>query len=102
MANVNPTWIKDGNVWYYRFENLPHYENGQIIQYTVSEDMVENYQTIITGFDITNTYIAPPKEELPKTGLSSDISYYGLIVIGCAFLGIDDYIKRRRLKTQKS
>ena len=49
---------KDG--WKWKFENLDKYENGKLIEYTVSEEKVEGYKTEITGnakdgFVITNT-----------------------------------------------
>ena len=47
--------------WKHTFENLPKYQNGVAINYTVTEAPVEGYQTTITGdsttgFTITNTY----------------------------------------------
>nr|WP_242542171.1 Cna B-type domain-containing protein [Vagococcus sp. DIV0080] len=42
--------------WQYTFNDLPKYQNGIEIVYTVTEDIVENYITQISGFDITNTY----------------------------------------------
>ncbi|PWL41652.1 MAG: hypothetical protein DBY43_05245 [Clostridiaceae bacterium] len=49
---------KDG--WKWKFENLDKYENGKLIEYTVSEEKVDGYKTEITGnandgFVITNT-----------------------------------------------
>ena len=54
---------KDG--WKYTFHDLPKYANGKIIAYTVSEDPVTNYTTVIDGYSIRNTYTPP---EQPKTG----------------------------------
>lgn len=42
--------------WTYRFENLPKYQNGQEVVYTVSEDSVGGYETIISEFNITNSH----------------------------------------------
>ncbi|HEM3705990.1 TPA: Cna B-type domain-containing protein, partial [Streptococcus suis] len=42
--------------WAYHFDNLPQYENGQVITYTVSEDTVDGYSTSINGYNITNSY----------------------------------------------
>ena len=47
--------------WVCRFINLPKYENGREITYTITEDEVENYITGISGdaysgFTIVNTY----------------------------------------------
>ena len=42
--------------WKYSFDNLPKYENGQEIQYTVTEDAVSEYNTDIQGYNIKNSY----------------------------------------------
>ncbi|AQP41303.1 cell wall surface anchor family protein,putative [Streptococcus gallolyticus subsp. gallolyticus DSM 16831] len=42
--------------WAYHFGNLPQYENGQVITYTVNEDAVDSYSTSINGYNITNSY----------------------------------------------
>ncbi|WP_381420284.1 Cna B-type domain-containing protein [Staphylococcus hyicus] len=42
--------------WKYEFTNLPKYENGKVIEYTVTEDHVENYSTTINDTTITNKY----------------------------------------------
>ena len=52
--------------WKYQFENLPKYENGQAINYTVTEDQVADYSTKITGYDITNSY-TPGKTSVSVT-----------------------------------
>lgn len=45
-----------GPKWEYSFENLPKYENGKEIKYTVDEETVEGYQKTINGYDIINEY----------------------------------------------
>lgn len=47
-----------GNTWTYTFEDLPAYENDQKITYSVEEDSVAHYKTVISddGATITNTY----------------------------------------------
>src|SRR5699024_6513604 len=42
--------------WTFEFTDLPKFENGEEINYTVQEDGVEDYSTEIDGFDITNSY----------------------------------------------
>ena len=58
-AEITVSADEDG-VWQYEFTDLPKYENGKEITYTITEDKVEYYQTVITptdyGFDITNKY----------------------------------------------
>lgn len=45
----------DGN-WKYRFTDLPKYENGQEVKYSVTENAVEAYNTKIEGYNIKNSY----------------------------------------------
>ena len=45
----------EGN-WKYSFKNLPKYANGQLISYTVTEDVVPEYTTEISGTTIINKY----------------------------------------------
>ena len=52
--------------WKYSFTNLPKYADGQPISYTVTEDGVEDYQTTISGYDITNSY-TPGKTSITVT-----------------------------------
>lgn len=49
------------NEWGFVFENLPKYANGTEIVYTVTEDAVADYTTVITGdatagYTVTNTH----------------------------------------------
>lgn len=52
--------------WTYKFTDLPKYEAGKEIVYTVTEDAVADYTTEITGYDITNSY-APGKTSVTVT-----------------------------------
>ena len=42
--------------WTATFKDLPKYENGKEIVYTVTENAVPGYETKIEGFTITNTH----------------------------------------------
>ncbi len=42
--------------WTYSFENLPKYEDGKEVAYTVTEDKVDGYTTSYRGYNITNSY----------------------------------------------
>lgn len=42
--------------WKWLFKNLPKYENGKEVIYTITEDAVENYTSDITGYDVINHY----------------------------------------------
>ena len=45
---------KDG--WKWSFTNLPKYENGRRIVYTITEEAVEGYTAKVDGYDVTNSY----------------------------------------------
>ncbi|MDY3024714.1 MAG: Cna B-type domain-containing protein [Streptococcus hyovaginalis] len=60
-----------GDEWAYRFDNLPKYQDGQEIIYTVTEDSVTDYTTEISGFDITNTH-APGKTSVTVSKVWDD------------------------------
>ena len=44
------------NNWSWNFEDLPVYEKGEKITYTIKEDSVENYETKLDGYNIINTH----------------------------------------------
>lgn len=46
----------NGPEWNYSFDNLDKYENGVEINYTIQEDFVEGYETLIEGLIIHNTH----------------------------------------------
>ncbi|OSM15282.1 hypothetical protein B6S40_15345, partial [Enterococcus faecalis] len=63
--------VSEAESWQYTFENLPKYENGQEIVYTVTEDQVPEYNTEIKGYDITNSY-TPGKTSISVTKAWND------------------------------
>lgn len=59
----NGTELKDkaltvtaNNGWKWSFTDLPKYENGSEIKYTITEDAVDGYTSAVNGYDVTNTY----------------------------------------------
>ncbi|MDO5346652.1 MAG: Cna B-type domain-containing protein, partial [Lachnospiraceae bacterium] len=42
--------------WSWSFTDLPKYENGEEIEYTITEDAVAGYTSEVTGYDVTNSY----------------------------------------------
>ncbi|MGY3783389.1 Cna B-type domain-containing protein, partial [Gemella taiwanensis] len=56
--------------WNYEFNDLPKYENGKEITYSIDEEAVAGYKKTIDGYNLKNTYI-PPKPKLPNTGSTS-------------------------------
>ena len=87
--------LDDSNNWTGSFSNVRKYDqSGTEIQYTVTEDAVNGYDTTITGdqttgFTITNTEqpknVTPPKQNTttPKTSDNTNIYlYFGMLFIG--------------------
>ena len=46
-----------GTDWEWEFDNLPKYADGKEIVYTVAEDAVDGYTSVVKGYDVTNTHI---------------------------------------------
>lgn len=63
--------LSASNNWNYKWTDLPMYENGRLITWTVSETEVKDYTTCICHignlFIITNKYNVPPQPPEPKT-----------------------------------
>ncbi len=51
--------------WTYSFTNLPKYESGKLITYTVSEDAVPGYTSKTDGYDLINTVNPTPVNPTP-------------------------------------
>ena len=43
--------------WSWKFTDLPKYAEGKEIVYTIAEDAVENYTTVVDGYNVTNRHI---------------------------------------------
>ena len=59
------TVTKDDN-WKYSFTDLPKYEGGKEIKYTVTENAVPEYNNEVTGYNIKNSY-TPKKTSVTVT-----------------------------------
>jgi uncharacterized surface anchored protein len=75
--HANEKWIDSVEVteagdWRYHFENLPKYEAGEEIVYTVKEDEVEGYEATVEGYDITNTLIPVKETPTPESKDETD------------------------------
>ena len=68
---VRTTKVTKESGWTYAWANLPKYENGNEIKYTVSEDKVEGYQAVVSGYDIINNY-TPGKTSVFVTKVWND------------------------------
>ena len=54
QVKVVTVTAEDG--WKWSFTNLPKYENGEEIRYTITEDVIPGYQSEVDGMDVTNRY----------------------------------------------
>ena len=64
---VSTKTVTAANNWAWSFTDLPKYENGVEIVYSIKEDAVESYTTEVNGYNVTNTYVKPsdPVEPTP-------------------------------------
>ena len=58
--------VTETDGWTYTFKDLPKFNEGKEIVYTIMENQVPDYNTEITGFDITNSY-TPGKTSVSVT-----------------------------------
>ncbi|MCE7791738.1 Cna B-type domain-containing protein [Salipaludibacillus sp. CUR1] len=59
--------------WGYTFENLPKYDNqGVAYSYSIEEEPVSGYETLIDGFHITNLRVGTVDVNVTKTWLDDD------------------------------
>lgn len=63
---INSAIVDSSNGWQYSFANLPKYDNGKEITYTLTEDAVVDYSTKVNGYNITNSY-TPGKTSVTVT-----------------------------------
>lgn len=81
-ASITVNLIKDGEIidtrvvtaangWQYSFTNLPKFENGVIINYSIVENAVEDYSTTYNGYNIINTH-TPAKTSVTVTKTWND------------------------------
>ncbi len=48
--------VTEADGWKWSFTDLPKYENGEEIVYSITEDAVEDYSTEYNGYNVTNTH----------------------------------------------
>ena len=53
---VQSKTVKASDNWKYSFTNLPEFENGKKITYTVTEDAVAGYTSTVDGYNVTNNH----------------------------------------------
>ena len=102
--------LKESNGWTASFTDLEKYENGKLIDYTVSETEVYGYTAKISGnadegYVITNTHNperpkasnTPSKTGRPKTGDETQVVLYlGILAAAGAAILIMTILRRRK------
>ncbi len=53
---IKSATVDEKSGWAYTFKDLPKYNDGVEIEYTVTEDAVDNYTTTQDGYNFTNSY----------------------------------------------
>ncbi|RST93507.1 Cna B-type domain-containing protein, partial [Vagococcus bubulae] len=53
---IDTKTVTEKDNWKYEFTNLPKYNQGKLIRYTVTENTVEDYSTTVNGTDLINHY----------------------------------------------
>ena len=93
--------VTEADEWKYKFTNLPKYENGQEITYSIDEEPVAGYEKTVEGYNLINTHTPVsssdskpeqsnkfkqstqtknPHQKLDKTGVNpSEISGLGIV-----------------------
>lgn len=68
---VDNVTVSAENDWKWSFTNLPEYENGSKISYTITEDAVPGYTSVVNGYNVTNSY-TPGKTSVTVTKAWND------------------------------
>ena len=55
-TEVTSKTVTANDNWSWSFENLDKYKDGTEIVYTISEDAVTDYITVVNGYNVTNTH----------------------------------------------
>lgn len=63
-VEIDQKTVSADDQWTYSFTDLPQYENGIEIEYSIKEDDVNGYTAEYQGFNITNIHI-PEKTNIP-------------------------------------
>lgn len=58
--------VSESDDWKWSFKDLPKYDGGEEITYTITEDQVEEYSSEINGYNVTNTH-SPGKTSIQVT-----------------------------------
>ncbi len=98
VGHVQTVTAADG--WSWKFTDLPKFEDGEEIIYTISEDQVSGYQPEIDGYDITNSHTPVKTESTPETGDRGTPALW-IVLMGLAGTAIvtGSYLAEKQRKT---
>lgn len=99
-GHVQTVTAADG--WSWKFTDLPKFEDGEEIIYTISEDQVSGYQPEIDGYDITNSHTPVKTESTPETGDRGTPALW-IVLMGLAGTAIvtGSYLAEKKRKTYR-
>ncbi len=112
-TEVDHRTVTEAESWSWTFENLPKFENGEEIMYSITEDAVSGYSAEYIGYDVKNihkptkttvtetnskTSTPAPRTNAPKTGDDRNIAIYFwmLFLCGGALILILSVIRKRK------
>ena len=70
-VKVDSKKVTKADGWKWKFDNLDKYENGKEIKYTITEEAISGYSTVINGYDVKNSY-TPGKTSVQVTKVWKD------------------------------
>ncbi|WP_304263337.1 Cna B-type domain-containing protein, partial [Kallipyga massiliensis] len=102
--------------WKWTFSDLPKFEKGKEITYTIAEDPVENYTSEVKGYNVTNTRkglkelpnkpatpdkpTTPSKSKTPNTGDNSGVFFWAsLLLLSSLAIFLVSRAKQRKTKS---
>ena len=63
--------VTEADGWAWSWTNLPKYENGSLINWTITEDSITDYTQAVSGYNVTNSY-TPGKTSIRVNKVWSD------------------------------
>lgn len=99
--------LSEENRWSGIFADLDEYKNGEKINYSITEDAVNGYQTVISGdaekgFVVTNSHTPVKTENTPETGDRRTPALW-IVLMGLAGTAIvtASYLAEKKRKTYR-
>jgi len=61
---IDTKTVTEADGWTWTFADLYKFENGEEIEYTITENAVEGYETVVEGYNVTNVHVPEENEEV--------------------------------------